>query len=139
MARFTDTYLLYLLAQASSRASAGFHAQLAAMGIAVSTWRILATLYPDAPAGISELAASCLTKQPTMTRQIDRLVKAELVSRHMIRGDRRRVQIRLTEQGRGLAARLTALASTHEAKILAGLAPAAIAQVKQVLADLGDT
>lgn len=136
MSRFTDDYLLYLLAQASGRASAAFHAQLAARGVPVSTWRILATLYPDAPAGIGELAASCLAKQPTMTRQVERLVAAGLVQRETASGDRRRVTVRLTADGRTLAGDLVALARAHEAAVLEGYSTAEVARMKQALRDL---
>lgn len=133
MTRFTDDYLLFLLAQASHRASAGFHARLASEGIPVATWRILATLFPDAPAGIGALAQSCLTKQPTMTRRIDRLETQGLVTRSHEGGDRRRVTVRLTAKGRALAARLTAMAKAHEAQVLAGFDTAGVARLKKAL------
>lgn len=136
MKRFTDDYLLFLLAQASGNASAAFHAQLAARGIPVSTWRILATLSPDAPASIGELAQSCLTKQPTMTRQIDRLVRVGLVTRDAVKSDRRRVLVALTPAGRDLADQLTALARAHEAKVLQGHSPQQIAELKSTLSGL---
>ncbi len=139
MTRFTETYLLYLLAQASGRASAAFHAELAAQGIPVSTWRILATLYPDEPASIRELSASCLAKQPTMTRQVDRLASAGLVSRSPAPdGDRRRVHVRLTDKGHALATRLTAEAKAHEATVLQGYAPAEIDRIKHLLQTLAN-
>jgi len=133
MTRFTEGYLLYLLAQASGRASAAFHAQLADRGIAVSTWRILATLYPDDPASISELCAACLAKQPTMTRQVDRLATAGLVTRETTTGDRRRVTVQLTGAGHDLAEELVAQAKSHEAAILDGTAPEEVARVKALL------
>ena len=136
MTRFTDSYLLYLLAQASGQASAAFHTELADLGVPVSTWRILATLYPDAPASIGELAQSCLTKQPTMTRQIERLVAAGLVTRENATQDRRRVVILLTPKGRALADRLTERARAHEAHVLAGYDAAETARIKAVLRGL---
>ena len=134
-ARFTDTYLLYLLAQASSRASSEFHKALATMDISVSTWRILATLYPDAPASVGELAKACMAKQPTMTRQLDRLVRDGLVARH--EGlDRRRVVMRLTPKGAELARNLTTIAKQHEARLLNGLDPGDVALMIETLQKL---
>ncbi|RMD94611.1 MAG: MarR family transcriptional regulator [Alphaproteobacteria bacterium] len=133
MARFTDDYLLYLLAQASHRASAEFHARLAERGVPVSTWRILATLYPDQPATIGELARACLAKQPTMTRQVARLEAQGLVRRKMAEGDRRRVVVTLTEAGRRMAAGLASEARSHEARLLSGLGAAEAARLKAVL------
>ena len=104
MARFTDDYLLALMAQASDLISSEFHDELANRRVPVSTWRIVATLSPDEPATIGELSRSCLAKQPTMTRQIERLVAQGLVQRESSkRNDRRQVKVRLTEEGRRLA------------------------------------
>ncbi len=136
MTRFIDDYLLYLLAQASSRASAAFHAELAAEGVTVSTWRILATLYPDSPASVGELAESCLAKQSTMTRRIDRLAAAGLVTRAAGADDRRRVEVRLAPSGRTLADRLTVMASAHEAKVLRQYTAAEAAVLKATLTGL---
>jgi len=131
--RFVDSYLLYLLAQTSAAASAGFHDHLHTRGVPVSTWRILATLSPDARLGIGELAASCLTKQPTMTSQIDRLERDGLVMRAAGTGDRRRVQVRLTDKGRALADRLITEAKTHESRLLSGHSREEVAHLKSAL------
>lgn len=136
MTRFIDDYLLYLLAQASTRASAAFHAQVGKAGLPVSTWRILACLYPDAPTGINDLAEACLTKQSTMTRQIDRLVDAGLVTRSAGEADRRRVAVRLTDTGRAMAEDLISKAKHHEAQILAELDPQEVAGLKAALTKL---
>ena len=133
--RFTDTYLLYLLAQASSKASAEFHNSLSKNSISVSTWRILATLYPDAPATVGELAQICMIKQPTMTRQLDRLVSDGLIARHEGQ-DRRRVVIKLTPAGKKIAHRLTETAKAHEAKLLNGLDPDDVARMIETLQKL---
>lgn len=136
MARFTDDYLLALMAQASDLLSAEFHAELARQGVPVSTWRILATLSPDAPATIGELSRSCLAKQPTMTRQVERLVAQGLVIREASKEDRRQVKVRLTKEGRGLAARLTRSAAAHEARVSEGYGAKEMAQMKRFFADV---
>ena len=136
MSRFIDDYLLYLLAQASGKASAAFHEELTAEGVAVSTWRILAALYPDSPTGIGELAKDCLAKQPTMTRQIDRLAAAGLVQRQARVDDRRRVEVRLTPAGRALADRLTTMASAQERRILQRYTATEVTQLKAILSGL---
>lgn len=136
MTKFTDDYLLYLLAQASASVSASFHAALAQQGVAVSTWRILASLYPDDAMTISELAASCMAKQPTMTRMVDRLVAEGLVIRTPAGGDRRRVHVHLTDDGRRRAAALVADAKRNEAEALASYSEAERAALKATLRDL---
>lgn len=136
MEKFTDDYLLYLLAQASAAVSASFHDRLEQRGVAVSTWRILASLHPDAALTISELAQSCMTKQPTMTRMVDRLVSEDLVTRTTGDGDRRRVLVKLTPKGRVRAAALVAEAQRNEDTALASYSKAERAALKSTLRDL---
>jgi len=136
MTRFTDDYLLALMAQASDLLSAEFHAELARLGVPVSTWRILATLSPDEPATIGELSKSCLAKQPTMTRQVERLEAQGLVVRENSQVDRRQVMVRLTEDGRRSAKKLTALAKDHEVQVTEGYGPEDIAYFKTFFAEI---
>ena len=46
-------------------------------------WRVLASLYPDKALNVGDLARACLTKQPTLTRQLDRLCAAGLTEREL--------------------------------------------------------
>jgi len=133
---FTDDYLLYLLAQASAAASRQFHAELAARGIPVSTWRIFASLYPDRALSIGELAEECIFVQPTLTRMVDRLEASGEVERHTMNGDRRRVQVQLTARGRSLAAELVTRAQAHEGRITASYPAAEVDGLKHTLRDL---
>jgi DNA-binding MarR family transcriptional regulator len=133
MAKFTDDYLHYLLAQASASVSASFHAALAKQGVAVSTWRILASLYPYENMTVSELAASCMTKQPTMTRMIDRLSADNLVVRKPAATDRRRVHVSLTEHGREMAKELVEVAKRDETTALAAYTNAEQSALKDAL------
>lgn len=117
--KFTDDYLLYLMAQASAAVSAEFHGWLESEGVAVGDWRILASLHPEETMSIGELATSCMVKQPTMTRMVDRLVRRSLVERTANGADRRRVAVGLTSEGRRLSERLVAEAQSHERRLLA--------------------
>lgn len=117
---FTDDYLLYLLARTSAAASDAFHAELQTEGIPVSTWRILASLYPNQKMNVGRLAEKCLLKQPTLTRTLDRLATSGLVERLHETKDRRGVKVRLTDQGATLANKLIHKAKIHEAKTMSG-------------------
>lgn len=131
--RFVDGYLLALLARASHAASAGFHAQLKARGVAVPVWRVLATL-EGATEGVTvgELADVCLMQQPTMSKLLDRMAADGLVARQR---QGRMMRIRLTPPGAALAAELVAEARAHEAALLARHAGAAPA-LKALLRDI---
>lgn len=139
MARFTDDYLLALMAQASELLSSEFHAELARQGVPVSTWRILATLSPDEPATIGELSRSCLAKQPTMTRQIERLEARGLVTREVSASDRRQVKVRLTDEGQALAQALTKKATEHEARVIEGYGAEEVVQMKRFFSGIVGT
>ena len=137
-ARFVDDYLLYLLARASHAASARFHAQLKARGIAVPVWRVVATLH-GTPQGetVGALAAACLMQQPTTTKLLDRMAADGLVRRQR---DGRQTRIRLTEEGETLAAALIAEAREHEAALLArhaATAPSLKALLREIIGPSG--
>lgn len=130
---FTESYLLYLLAQASADASAEFHRSLAAQGVPVSKWRVLATLYPSRQMTIGQLADHCLIKQSTLTRTIDRLERTGEVKRHSSTDDRRKVLVGLTSEGMALAAELITKAKTHEAEILSSYSISEVKTLKEML------
>lgn len=135
---FVDGYLLYIMAQASEAVSRSFHAQLSEAGVAVPTWRVLASLYPDRALNVGDLARKCLIKQPTLTRQLDRLCDEGLTVRSHERTDRRGVLVSLTAEGRARAAQYVARAKLHERHVLEGYSEAEIATLKAMLTDLID-
>lgn len=133
--RFVDDYLLYLLGRASLQVSNQFHAIAKARGLSVLEWRVLGQL-SSGPETVSTLADMALSKQPTLTKVLDRMVKDGLVVRLEDAADRRRTYVRLTEKGRSLAAELVPLAREHEAQVLAGYAPKEAAALKRTLKTL---
>jgi DNA-binding MarR family transcriptional regulator len=132
---FVEDYLLYLLARASTGASAQFHAVVKARGISVLKWRVLGQLASGA-ASVSMLAERALSQQPTLTKVLDRMAAEGLIVRLADAADRRRVSVRLTEKGQRLAAELIPLAREHEARVLAGYAPREAAALKRTLKTL---
>jgi len=69
MSKFSEDYLHYLLAQASAAASASFHAELAAEGIPIGEWRVLASLHPDLCLSVGELSKECLSRTASSNRR----------------------------------------------------------------------
>lgn len=121
--RFVDGYLPYLLARASHLVSARHHARLAARGVPVPVWRVLATLFDGEPVTVGELARRCLLKQPTLTKLLDRMERDGLVRRVPVAGDRRKVGVEITAAGRARAEPLVEEARACEAGVLAALSP----------------
>ncbi len=116
---FVDDYLPALLAQASLLISSEFHAVVRQRGLSVAEWRVLASLADGRTVSTGRLAQIVLGKQPTVTRQLDRMARKGYVERVDDDGDRRITLVRITPAGRKAAARLIPLAREHESRVLA--------------------
>ena len=93
----------------------------------------LSVLVFTGPLSLAELAAAEQVRPPTMSRIVDGLVEAGLVTREMKPGDRRSVRITPTEQGarllnagreqrvRALTARLERLAESERRALARGV------------------
>lgn len=131
---FVDGYLPYLLARASHLVSGEFHLQVQAAGLSVPEWRVLATLADRADCTVGALADITLTKQPTLTKLIDRMAAAGLVERRRDgAADRRHALVSITGAGRARALPLMALAAEHEREVLAVFGAAEGDHLKDVL------
>lgn len=136
--RFVDGYLLYLLARASSVASAEFHDQVRASGMSVAVWRVLASLKGTDGLTIGELASSCLANQPAISKTVDKLVGQQLVTRTTDPDDRRRVWVELTPQGEARVDALIARAQDHQDRLIAAIGIEEIATLRTALTRLID-
>lgn len=135
-ARFLEDYLLFLLAAASTSASAGFHAIVRRHGLRVPEWRVLACLHDQDGQMITRLAALALMEQSAMTRVIERMEERALVIRRSDRRDRRRVRVYLAPAGQATLKPLLTLAREQEAQVLSCLPPEQRAALKPMLASL---
>lgn len=116
--QFVDDYLPALLAQASQRISSEFHAVARKQGFSVAEWRVMATLAGGVPISIGQLAQVTLTKQPTVTRLLDRMELQGHVARLPHDSDRRVTLVRITRKGARTVEHLMALAREHERRVL---------------------
>ncbi len=78
---------------------------------------------------VSELARHQAVSLPTMSRSLDMLVRRTLLERWVDDGDRRHTMVRLTEEGRRVAADVRGRSEQHVARILTGLSTTDRAQV----------
>jgi len=84
-------------------------------GLSQRALLVLALLYSRRDMPMSELAAECECSPPNMTGIVDTLDVAGLAARDaMVRGDRRKVTVRLTEAG---VAMVEALLAKMECKM----------------------
>lgn len=116
--RFIDGYLAYLLAQASSRISHEFHREVNAAGLSVTEWRVLASLAGSEGESIGVLSLLALTKQPTLSKVVQRMENEGLVARTRVRADRRQTVVRLTPKGMRLTEALRERAQRHQDAVL---------------------
>ena len=72
--RFVDGYLGYLLGQANHAVYKDFDREVRAAGLSSIEWRVLATLHDSTPLAVSRLALEVLSKQPTVTKLVQRMV-----------------------------------------------------------------
>ncbi|VWX55920.1 DNA-binding transcriptional regulator, MarR family [Burkholderiales bacterium 8X] len=117
-ARFVDDYLPALLAQASLLISSEFHVVARQQGFSVSEWRVMASLAGGSAISIGQLAQVTVTKQPTVTRLLDRMEAKGQVERLPHDSDRRVTLVRITRKGSQTVAHLMELAREHERRVL---------------------
>ena len=94
-----------------------------AHGISPSQYNILRILRGARPkaAKISEIADRMITRDPDVTRLVDRLIKQGLVRRERDSGDRRVVLVEITAAGLALLSRLDGPAGEYTEGAMAGL------------------
>jgi len=94
-------------------------------GISQSQYNILRILRGARPKAvkISEIADRMITRDPDVTRLVDRLIKQGLVSRERDDDDRRVVRVEITGAGLAMLSRLDEPAGEYTVGAMAGLKP----------------
>ena len=131
--RFVDSYLAALLAQASELISSEFHLVVRQHGFSVSEWRVMASLADGKPISIGQLAQVTVTKQPTITRLLDRMEARKQVERIAHESDRRITLVQITAEGAKTVTQLVALAREHEQHVLEPFGLARAEELKKTL------
>jgi len=134
--RFVDNYLGYLLGQANHALYKDFDAQVRARGLSSIEWRVLATLHDGAPLHVSQLAQEVLSKQPTVTKLVQRMAEQGWVSMQADPADQRRTLVSATAAGRRLVRPLVEQAKAHEARLLRALGATEKKALRQLLEKL---
>jgi DNA-binding MarR family transcriptional regulator len=134
--RFVDGYLGYLLGQANHALYKDFDGHVRAAGLSSIEWRVLATLQDGAPLTVSQLALEVLSKQPTVTKLVQRMADQGWVALQADPADQRRTLVTATPAGKRLVRPLLEKARTHESEMLRNLAASEQAALKKLLAKL---
>ena len=131
-----DEYLGYLLGQANHALYKDFDVHVRAAGLTSIEWRVLATLHDGEPLTISQLAHEVLSKQPTVTKLVQRMSEQGWVVLKADPLDQRRTMVEATTAGKRLVRPLVEKAREHEAAMLMTLVPSEKAALKKLLAKL---
>ncbi|MDB5857546.1 MAG: transcriptional regulator, MarR family-like protein [Ramlibacter sp.] len=134
--RFVDGYLGYLLGQANHALYKDFDSQVRAAGLSMIEWRVLATLHDSPPLTVSQLALEVLSKQPTVTKLVQRMAEQDWLELLADPMDQRRTLVTVSPAGRKLVRPLLEKARAHEAQMLRALAVPEQAALKKLLAKL---
>jgi DNA-binding MarR family transcriptional regulator len=135
-ARFVDGYLGYLLGQANHALYKEFDRQVRAAGLSSIEWRVLATLQDGPPLTVSQLAHEVLSKQPTVTKLVQRMAEQGWVSLLGDSADQRRTLVTASAAGKRLVRPLLEKARAHELEMLRALPPSEQATLKKILVKL---
>jgi DNA-binding MarR family transcriptional regulator len=134
--RFVDGYLGYLLGQANHALYKDFDAHVRAAGLSSIEWRVLATLHDSPPLTVSQLAHEVLSKQPTVTKLVQRMGDQGWVSLLADPADQRRTMVTASAAGKKLVRPLLEKARAQESELLRSLALSEQAALKKLLAKL---
>jgi MarR family transcriptional repressor of emrRAB len=104
----TEVLLCRLLLHTGREMAAMFEQQIRPSGLAEAEFRVLTTLFsqPDGVAHPSDLCARAGQSPANMSRISDALVSRDLITRVLSVHDRRRMVLRITEQGEELVRQL---------------------------------
>lgn len=134
--RFVDSYLGYLLGQANHALYKDFDAQVRAAGLSGIEWRVLSTLHDSEPLTVSQLTLDVLSKQPTVTKLVQRMVEQGWVALRADAGDQRCTLVTATAEGKRLVRPLIEQAKAHEARMLQPLGAAEKLALRKLLEKL---
>jgi MarR family transcriptional regulator, negative regulator of the multidrug operon emrRAB len=141
---FTEILLCRLLLHTGREMAANFDQQIRPFGLAEAEFRVLTTLFsqPDGVAHPSDLCARAAQSPANMSRISDALVDRDLITRVLSAQDRRRMVIRITEQGEELVRQLLPKMFVSLRGMLAGFSEAEqcqlISQLKRLNVRLED-
>jgi MarR family transcriptional repressor of emrRAB len=105
---FTEILLCRLFVHVGREMTTSFEQRIRPYGLAEAEFRVLTTLFsqPDGVAHPSDLCARAAQRPANMSRISDALVRRDLITRGPSAQDRRRMVLRITEQGEDLVRRL---------------------------------
>nr|WP_255428120.1 MarR family transcriptional regulator [Ramlibacter cellulosilyticus] len=125
-----------MLGQANHALYKDFDSHVRAAGLSSIEWRVLATLQDGPPLTVSQLAHDVLSKQPTVTKLVQRMAEQGWVTLLADPADQRRTLVAATGAGRKLVRPLLEKARARESEMLRTLGASEQAALRKLLAKL---
>ena len=138
MYRLTSS-LPYLLNRLGVRMGALFTRKIAAYGLTLPMYRVLAALWEQPRQTLGSLAQMTTTELSTMSRLISHMVGQKLVTRKRPPNNERVVEVDLTRTGRALAEKLVAEAQHYEDVAISRMPLEDVNHLRSVLASMYET
>ena len=127
-------YLPYLVNRVGTIIADQFGQEaLAAHGLSIAMWRVMAVLSSAGAQRQIDLAELTSTDASTLSRLVTRLTQLNLVTRTRSASSNREVAVKLSTRGDALVGRLIPIAKAYEATAIAGLPPQELAVLKRCL------
>jgi DNA-binding MarR family transcriptional regulator len=131
-----SAYLFYLLFQVARQRDVHYDRKLAAVGLTLQRWRILAVIRRIENCSMKDLALFSAVDRTTLTRAVDQMVAEGLVARWSSPRDRRRVNVTLGDKGEAVFLQAVGLLRDGNAAMLAGVEEEALRGASRVLAQV---
>jgi DNA-binding MarR family transcriptional regulator len=126
-------YLPYLINRAGMRLAARFGHDIAATGLGVQEWRVLAALAAAGEQRLSGLADLTSIELSTLSRLVGRMARDGLIRRGRAQGDKRALRVALTPKGERKTRDVIPTARRYERAALRGLSAGEARSLKRLL------
>ena len=131
-----ERHLFFWITQVLDRRDRQLASALRADGLRAPEWRILATLHSRHRLSMSELAQLTSIDRTTLSRLVERMVRADLVMRLTDANDARVTRLALTASGERLFARIWPSVWRVNEMAMAGLPEPAVGLVRWALEEM---
>lgn len=136
------SYPFYLINRLASRYNAAIEAILRDLDLDIPSWRVLMILGEECPRGVRSIAEAAVIPLSTMTRIVQRMAAADLVSSAPSARDARVTEVALTSQGEKKLALARLATSPIYHKVIRELSPEDFGQLigllNRLYENLGD-
>jgi len=121
-----NAFLPYRLSAAANRMSRAFAERYREeFGITIPEWRVLAHLNHAGAVSVRDIEARVDMEKSKVSRAASRLEEAGYITKQVHGSDRRLLELRLTQEGRALVARVLPVAMAFQQEMLERLGEAA--------------